>query len=139
MRKHLYFYSSNLEYIKEFRDDDSFESVCQYPLEELKKCHKNEFGRIKTNQNYYHLLIGTIRNEGCPWCAAALEIDKINVTTFSDKYFLKCINCGARGPTAFINDLIFKDEEKWVLDRLKSIFEYRLPWDHNFVNPYEKT
>lgn len=139
MRKHLYFYSSNLEYARDLKDESCFEYLYQYPKNEIEKAHENEYGRIKTKDTYFHFLIGTIRNNDCPWCGCSeiclkKEEDKSygTMNPFSkDKYFMQCTHCGSRGPVVFGEPSITNDKDfnEYLISLIKENYSRRLSWD----------
>ena len=94
MKKHIYLHTSNLDYTKELRNDDSFECTHEYPTWEFSKTHRNEYGRILTDDNSYHILIGTISQENCPWCNGKANIRNILSTNpMCSRYCIECENC----------------------------------------------
>lgn len=141
MRKHLYFYASNLEQVKALREDDQFESVHEYSSYEFQFALRNEYGRIKTNQNYYHLLVGGMQQEHCPWCGHFAQIIKVHEHVFMQRaiYCIQCTQCGARGPTLNIDTNVENDETvmSHFNDLLWSRYKHRRAWDDGFKNQYE--
>jgi len=141
MRKHLYFYVSNLEQTKEIRNDDRFEPVPEYDSYELPLTSRNEYGRIKTNQNYYHILVGKLEQEGCPWCGHFAQIVKVDEDVFMQRaiYCIQCTKCGARGPMLNIDVNVENNETvmSHFNDLLWTRYKHRRPWDDGFKNHYE--
>lgn len=141
MRKHIYLHTSNLDITKHLRDDHKFEIVPEYGIYEMQLSLRNEYGRIKTDQNYYHILLGAIQQEGCPWCASPSEIKKVRDSTeFSHAvYCMQCVGCGARGPLLNVSKSIEENEEAitHITQLLNDYFKTRRAWDADFVNPYE--
>ena len=141
MRKHLYFYSSNLQLTRELRQDDQFEGVQQYSSHEIELTPQNEYGRIKTNQNYYHFIFGRLSQKNCPWCDALPELLKVHESVFLERceYCIQCMQCGSRGPILNINSSQEKDKNfmDFFKDIMWSRYNDRLAWDKDFVNPYE--
>lgn len=142
MRKHLYFYSSNLEQTKELRNDDRFEPVPKYYANEHPLTSRNEYGRIKTDQNFYHFLFGRLSQTNCPWCGALPELMKVHEHAFLKRavYCIQCTQCGGRGPTLNVDMNVEQDEN--VMSHYKALmwdrYNHRRSWDEGFVNPYEE-
>jgi len=129
-RKHLYFHSSNLKSISDINKDENFEPAFHY---KDVKTHPNEFGRIKTRQNYYHLLIGNLRQKGCAWCKSELKIIKTNyppTMVGGIAIVLQCIKCGSRGPIWEMNESLEGHEESMeiIKDRMEEMYMQRKPW-----------
>jgi len=136
MKKHLYFHSSNLEQIREIKKDANFEPYYEYgPMPDKMNQHQYEYGRIKTDTNYYHFIMGNPRQEGCPWCGGTAEIiEGITSSISPRKYCIQCMRCGARGPTLNVNTDQAENPE--VVALLWQRFETRRTWDDSFINPY---
>jgi len=145
MRNHIYLHTSNFDYAQKFRDDDSFEPAYNYS-NRIPNMSPYEWGRIKTGANYYHILVGAIRKENCPWCGSQpnfIELtERVDVpfNTQIIKFCMECLNCGSRGPVhrIQINDLHSNELKEIVKDRIKSHYSLRKQWDDGLVNPYEK-
>lgn len=141
MRKHLYLYFSNLNQLRALKDDAGFEPVPEYYHREQPLTYQNEFGRIKTAQNYYHILVGRLKQEGCPWCGYPAEVIKLGKSSALDfaTYCVQCMNCGSRGPVLYISESV--EQKKDAFDEYMSLlwrrYNYRRAWDEGFVNPYE--
>lgn len=141
MKKHLYLHTSNLEYCNQLREDSLFECVFEYPKIEIEKSHRNEYGRIKTRDNYYHIILGSMPQKNCPWCNSVCEIRKIYQSELSQQsqYCMQCTNCSAHGP--ILNICFSSEESKESMEYFKEFithrFQHRTQWDSNFVNPYE--
>lgn len=141
MKKHLYYYSSNLDNLKDLREDDQFESVPEYNQLEISLVSRNEYGRIKTEQNYYHFLVGRLSQTNCPWCGALPELMKIHEHSFLMRsvYCIQCTQCGARGPT--LNIVMNHEHDENMMDHYKKFmwdrYNHRRAWDDGFNNPYE--
>src|SRR5277367_2115542 len=107
MRKHLYFNSSNLEYLPHLREDENFTPLFEY-LEPEKKYHSYEWGMIKTPSLFLHFIMGNPPQDGCAWCNGVIELLKINKEASSDPFHklmfcMQCQSCGSRGPILFIS------------------------------------
>lgn len=76
MRKHIYVHTSDLDVLRDINEDSAFERVCNYDRIEYSKIHTNGFGRIKTDNNYYHILVGQIKQKNCPWCGSECQMKK---------------------------------------------------------------
>lgn len=124
-RKHIYLHTSNVENTSRLRNEELFEPVFKYcPITEIPYIHQNEYGRIKTKDAYYHILVGQIRKKGCLWCNFPLNVisehikDEYPNDANKFKLFCECQRCGARGPSKilFIN---FDDQKvKDCIDQL---------------------
>lgn len=129
-RNHIYLHTSNLDCLRYLDDDDLFEHVCEYYSLEILKTHRNEYGRIKTDINYFHILIGKIRDDKCAWCNFELTIKclykdqdlHMQPKNYS-KYCLECKNCGSRGPICNIVPEI--EEDKIAFEHFVEIMKYR--------------
>jgi hypothetical protein len=143
MRNHIYLHTSNLNIINKFKNDDLFQSCYEYPIHEIENLHPNEYGRIKTKHNYYHILVGQIRQENCPWCAAIPFIKRIENPglTYTAEYCMQCQGCGARGPILYVNSMMNNDDKYMdeVRCLIKHKFKTRRQWDDGLVNPYEQS
>ncbi len=136
MKEHLYFQSSNLEYSRFLQDDVNFEPIHEYDLIDFQKITPYEWGRIKTGNNYIHLILGTILNNNCPWCKEEPYLKKVldgDLFNFS-QFCLVCPNCGSRGPVLNVRSDI---EPKTIafnqwFDLLNARYARRLSWDHGF-------
>lgn len=140
--KHIYLHTSNVEYWRDFNNDPSIEKCFEYDPFGIEKSHQYEYGRIKTKQNYYHFLVGKIKQKDCPWCGSFCTVKRINeleVRGFS-RYCMECENCGARGPILNVNLHAEQDEKHmgWFTDLIRDRFETRRHWDSDFVNHYEQ-
>jgi len=144
MRKHIYVHTSNLENASVMSSDESFQPVYEY-INEVKDISRNEWGRFKTDQNYYHIMLGSIRNDNCPWCGSVPNL--VELTERVDwpgqskiKFCLECLNCGSRGPvnTLTFNDLTNFEAKDHVKEMIKARYSERKQWDHELVNPYER-
>ena len=139
--KHIYLHTSKMENTSVFRGDSDFESYPNYSiLDKIKLLHK-EYGRIKTNDAYYHILVGSIAQEGCPWCNGTPEIFKIGKSrgTGYTAYCIQCDTCGSRGPTLNITESIHlkdKDLDEYM-EFMWNRYKFRKNWDNALVNPYE--
>lgn len=133
MRNHLYFNSTNLDYIKFLRDDYLFEIVSEYPEHEANACHRNEWGRIKTANNYIHLIMGKVPDIGCPWCGSPAASRKIKDATIitPSQYCMECLICGARGP--ILNVIKEVELDPRAMEEIKDLmyqrYSYRNGWD----------
>ena len=144
MRKHIYLHTSNLENAEVFIKDESFQPLYEY-IYEVRNISPNEWGRFKTDQNYYHIILGSIRNDNCPWCGSIpnfVELNERSEVPFTTrmKFCFECLNCGSRGPThsIILNDLASNEIKENIKERIKHAYAQRLTWDHDLVNPYEK-
>lgn len=141
MKKHFYFYSSKLENIKEIQTDKNFQSIYQYSLEDQYKAFQNEFGRIKTPDNYFHLLIGRGQPTGCAWCGSDIELKKISDDDSSKMsiYCVQCIKCYSRGQSLNVKPEMECDKEsmRMVKNLLIQNYNERRPCDSGLINPYD--
>lgn len=143
MRKHLYFNSSNMEQIRELKDDPAFEFAHEYPpIPDRQHQHQYEYGRLKTAKNYFHFIMGNPPQDGCPWCAGPCEIiESIPQTQLTlAKFCVQCKQCGARGPTLNVSNSQIEKAEVYseIVALLWQRFKTRRPWDHGFINRYEQ-
>lgn len=136
MRKHVYLHTSNFEYIKHLRNESSFENVHQYNrITEFPYISENEFGRIKTSQNYFHILIGHIRHEGCAWCDFPLKVISNHAKAFpfdenKFEFYCLCEQCGAKGPITYLHINDTSEEVKHEMDALiLQKYQRRLSWE----------
>lgn len=146
MKKHFYLHTSNLENAREFTEDSSFQPTYCYPYFETYVSFRNEYGRIKTDQNYYHIMLGTIRDDNCPWCGSVPNVVELSVgvdvpfNTQKIKFCMECFNCGSRGPvnTISFNDITDFQVKEHVKALIKQRYSERKQWDHDLKNPYEE-
>ena len=137
MRKNLYFYSSNLDYLENLQRDSLFEPPHSYPYYALEKCHRHEYGRIKTDNNYFHLIMGNPLQEKCPWCNTLPVLKRINSyrsepLTGYDSYCFECPKCGSRGPLIHITEMNIDDQTfEYIEAKIKAIYQQRIPWDQD--------
>lgn len=140
MRKHIYVHTSDLECIRQLRDSDEFEHTWRYPEYELTNTQKNEYGRIKTDNFFIHLLLGQILQPNCPWCDTPPVLTKVIGYEIIRRtvYCLGCPKCGARGPTLNIDYCLEESKEMMneVESLLKAKFIRRIPWDENLQKEY---
>jgi hypothetical protein len=146
MRKHIYVHTSTQDYLRDINEDVEFESVAQYDPISSQKCYKNEYGRIKTKGNYYHIMIGEMKQENCPWCNSPAVLKKVydgvsDTMTPSepDQYCMICTQCGSRGPLLNLNQHVVKDPKfmTYIEQCIKDRYESRRQWDSHLINPYE--
>ena len=138
--KHLYFHSSKFEYIQDLLDDKDFERTFEYPPSEFHKSYENEFGRIRTSSNYFHFLLGSIRQRFCPWCGEKPEFKQINEVKPGDffqylQFSYICPKCGSRGPVINICESALVDEKfKDTLEQVaQSRYEHRIGWEEGLI------
>jgi len=137
----MYFHSSNLDYTKYLREYDNFEHLYQY-ISNCEPTYPNEYGRIKTDQAFYHILLGKISQENCPWCGGKGKLKKREMHSEEHfyftgfdlvQYYIECIDCGSRGPILMANKGVKDDKE--MQDNLESYakqrYAYRKMWDHD--------
>jgi len=143
MKKHIYLYFSNMEQTRSLREDLRFEPVHEYLYDEAPLAFQNEYGRIKTAQNFYHILIGRLSQEGCPWCGSPSDVVKLgnSMALVYTAYCIQCIQCGARGPSLNVSQTMHENPEMFheCMDLLWKRYKHRRPWDEGFENPYEST
>lgn len=140
--KHLYFHSSNFDYIGCFSKDSRVEYVGQYPPIDANLALQYEWGRIKTKSFHYHFILGKLhfQDKGCPWCGdkCNLVINPISEVSHTTCW-MECPKCLSRGPLLRIAiDAIGNPEFNVVSDIMWQIFNSRIPWDHDLINPYER-
>lgn len=138
MKKHIYLHTSGLEQTKTLRDDPNFERPYEYTQIIKQRTFPNEYGRIKTRQNYYHILIGSMKQTGCPWCGNEPELIKTKKDQNFTTYCFTCPICLSKGPTLNIrNNLETEESMEHFKEVMKHRYTHRRPWDADFVNPYE--
>jgi len=147
MRNHIYLHTSNFDYAQKFRDDDSFEPAYNYS-NRIQNMSPYEWGRIKTGANYYHILVGAIRKENCPWCGEIPELKQLHDYLDSPglmparplSFCMQCMNCGSRGPVIHVYEQAVKNDQYMdeVKQMIKQEYSIRKQWDDGLVNPYEK-
>jgi hypothetical protein len=145
MKKHLYFHSSNFNYASDIHEDLSFCSAYKYPCSDFKKTFPNEYGRIETNENYFHFIIGSIPHKGCPWCAGETIIARSNenhtieISLKNITYWVQCVKCGATGPKLHVSPHVEDNQEykEDIIYCMTERFHRTNMWDHDFSNPYE--
>lgn len=142
MKKHIYLYFSKKEQLTDLKQDDKFEFWFEYSFHEASHIHKNEYGRIKTNKNYYHILCGRLEKKDCPWCSSPSEVVKLSYNPVSQYtiYSIQCMKCGSRGPSLSISEAMEKNKEAFeeFMSVLWSAYKQRKPWDDGLVSPYEE-
>lgn len=127
MRKHIYLHTSIIPNIEHIDNDDLFEPTYNYNKFEFVNAHPNEWGRIKTKQNYFHIFVGQIRNltPKCHWCnneLSLIPLQNFNGNSFT-QWCLQCTSCLSRGPSLNINDSIEKDSVEF--EYLKALMQQR--------------
>lgn len=141
--KHIYLHTSNLENARALREDSNFEPTPHYDPIGMANLHRNEFGRIRTKQNYFHILLGKLYEENCPWCGCVPEIKKLGQPGLGempirmDQYCLQCRQCGSRGPILNINASIPEEHIEEYYSMIRMRYVHRRSWDEGFVNPYD--
>ena len=120
-------------------DDPAFEPVSEYCAWEFKNSLPNEIGRIKTKENYYHIILGGVAQKGCPFCGGEPKLLRLpSDRNLFDKYCIQCTYCESRGRSAYIHEYANEKEWKHMRDLLLFHFKNPFPWDKDLVNPYEK-
>lgn len=149
MKKHIYLYFSNLEQLRDLREDEKFEPLHEYTVYEYPLALRNEYGRITTYQNYYHILVGRLEQEGCPWCGSPADVVKLGnsrVVKLGNSralgytaYCIQCMQCGARGPALNVSETTHENTEMFheCMSLLWQRYKHRRAWDEGFENPYE--
>lgn len=140
MRKHIYLHTSNLEMVRDLREDNAFDPLYEYPPNEISRSFPNEYGRIKTLGNYYHIMLGQIQQDGCPWCSGPPEVIKLwgSTNTRYAAYCIQCMQCGSRGPVLNISSSAEENKEVYEehINFMWQRYKRRRAWDDDFVNPY---
>lgn len=141
MKRHIYLHTSNFEVTTHLNEDDQFESLPNYKPKEFLLLHQHEYGCIKTKQNFYHIILGNIKDDTCPWCNSPVELKKLGENKFTQysHYCMKCPRCLSHGP--ILNVCFSAEQDQKYMDELfsfiKQRFSYRNSWDKNLVNHYE--
>lgn len=141
MREHIYL-NCAMDVLKRIKNDPNFEAAFEYePYEARPRLMQNEYGRIKSAYNYYHILSGGIRQEGCPWCNSPAEVVKLRDSGLSSHavYCIQCLKCGARGPALNVSKDMEGKEDMFneCMALLWQRWKSRRAWHCGFVNPYE--
>lgn len=138
MRKHIYLHTSNLTHASQIAKDKAFEPLCTYQNDILFKVYRNEFGRIKTSSNYFHIMLGTITDDNCPWCGSVPTLVDLNEPAdwtgqARIKFYMQCLNCGSTGPvnTITFNDITDFEIKEHVKQMIKHKYSERKQWDHD--------
>lgn len=137
MRNKIYLYTSNVACTEFIRKDSKFQPTYEYcPFSEGHNTLRNEYGRIRTKENDYHIIVGDLRAEGCAWCQHPLdvifneeepvfELDRNKFTCFC-----LCKNCGSKGPE---KSLRIYDPSEDAMDHLRALILYnysqRASWE----------
>jgi hypothetical protein len=139
--KHIYLHTSKKANFQEITTNEKVENVHEYDIWDYARCEENEYGRIKTRTNHFHILIGAIRQENCPWCGNRAILRRISEgDTFRPSiYSMICEQCCSRGPNLCVNISI--EENKRSMEEVEALmkdrYEHRRQWDDDFINPYE--
>lgn len=141
MREHIYL-NCAMDVLKKLRNDPNFEAAFEYePYEARPRLMQHEYGRIKSAYNYYHILSGSIPQEGCPWCNSPAEVLKLWSPDLNNNsvYCIQCMKCGARGPSLNVSKEIESKSEFFheCMGLLWQRWKTRRAWHCGFVNPYE--
>ncbi len=135
MKKKIYLHTSDVGNIAALKQDIKFEIAACYDPISLSKMHQNEYGRIRNYSNDYHILVGQVRQDFCPWCGERPHIKKVresNGLSYS-QYCMWCPRCFSRGPTLNVSSEM--ETQKILVDEYTSFMEerysWRLAWDHN--------
>jgi hypothetical protein len=136
VKNHIYLHTSNLDFSKAFNNEELFQRPYEYDCFDIQKHHQNEFGRIITKDNYYHILLGKIRQKGCAWCECDLEIKQIHVPDFFPHehnkfcFYCECPRCKCKGPETI---LYINDQSKEFMEHIHALildkYDSRIPWD----------
>lgn len=141
MKKHIYLHFSNFDHLRDLRDDESFEGADEYDTKDTSRLFRHEYGRLVTYKNYYHILLGRLDQEGCPWCVSPVQVVKLSIPKELGytAYCIQCMECGSRGPSLNIpvNTQENKEMVNEFMDLLWKRYKNRRAWDEGFVNPYE--
>jgi len=141
VKKHIYLHSSKHEHKKNLREDPDFKSPFELDILERVNLLPNEYGRIVTKEVDYHILIGSLPHDNCPWCGHGgdlIQLPDSRSREFSS-YCIQCRNCSSRGPVLNVRDNLNQSEEelKEYFEVIWQKYKWRRPWDADFVNPYE--
>ncbi len=131
MRKDLYVSFTDYDYLREFIENNDFVSVAEYDTFELEKTSPCEYGKLRLDNMYLHLIADSGICPNCPWCdcgvqEVVLEMPEYEVEmvliTFA-KVYARCMNCLARGPV--LNIRLLDTEDKIVMDEYKEFVRHR--------------
>jgi hypothetical protein len=140
MKNHLYFHSSNLDQLKYLKEDIDFYNISQYSDKESSNRLQYEYGKIETQINSLHLIVGCPPQKNCPWCSGESQIvmhSKSEITG-SSSFCVRCNKCGSQGPVLNITRSAMSEKEMEEFNALLwNRYNRRVPWDKGFINPYE--
>lgn len=144
--KHVYLHTSDHNSREIFKNEEKFAPPFEYPPLDYSKSLRNEYGRIESRGNYYHILLGKIPQERCPWCGIEPILRIItNQNNIPDpqipiKMFYCCPQCGSQGPVLHVNTAV--QEDKKMMEHFKDFVRQRYAdrrmWDADLINPYEE-
>lgn len=129
----IYLHTSNIDATDILKGDVLFQAVWHYALLDHSKINPYEYGKIQTERCDYHILIGNMRQKGCPWCGSETEIKHKYVTDFGpipfDVFFVRCMNCGSEGPKTNVPECLKNESFEIAKDLVQRRYEFRRPWD----------
>ena len=133
MKEHIYLNTSNMASYEIIRNDSRFEPVNEYPIYESLNLHHNEVGRLKSMDNYYHIMLGSIPQNLCPWCGGPPLFTKVSENKNFSTYAMVCYQCGSRGAEINVHSSAMMDEKQMAEIRniSEAKYRHRLPWDYN--------
>jgi len=140
MKNHIYLHTSNFENTRFIRNDESFFPPFNYTPQQYEKLLGNEYGIIETDDNYYHILVGSINQDGCPWCGGEAIVKKLfdgtkEMPIQHSIYCMECVRCRSRGPLLNLIGSTVDIEE--YFEFMRNRYKRRLSLDSDFINPYE--
>ena len=102
MKKHYYLHSPDIEIRNDLIKSKYLQHPMLYSIADFSDTHANEFGRFETHNAFYHILIGQIKNENCPWCDGIVDVIEVSKTVILGMINLsltvRCSNCHSQGP-----------------------------------------
>lgn len=119
MKKDLYVSFTDYDYLRDFRKHEDFVSPAEYEPFEFEKTSSWEFGKLKLDNMYLHLIADASLSSNCPWCGCEVQEFFVEKPEYEVKMglmplakaYAKCMDCLARGPTLNIRLLDTEDKE----------------------------
>lgn len=140
MRRKIYVHTSNREYLESFMEDENFEPISVYDSFDYAQNLQYEYGRIKTHQNYIHLIFGKMPQDDCPWCGNECKMVRIENPDDSLTLFCECIKCDSRGPSITFRQAAYFTTDHYleIEDMVRQRFKRRRQWDDRLLDRLTK-
>ena len=116
MKHKIYLNTSDLKTAICIRSCDIFEPVPQYDVLDRHKAHQYEFGKLKTKEIDFHIIIGNPPKKNCPWCGSEPVLTRLPHKSLLgfDRFCLECRNCGSQGPIMNIAEADLIGKKQWM-------------------------